>query len=143
MPVFDRFLTAVARPMPFGYLVSGGDTLTLRRLALHGFSPVPMADHSPPVPPEQFVLDSVARSTRPFQGHREVTLTGRWAGARTGGVDDPRLFVTTPSRGTLLMYLLEPESEDGFATWNGFDDAISRGRPYPVLRLPARGPADR
>jgi hypothetical protein len=71
-----------------------------------------------------------------------VTLTGHWASERAGGIDDPRLFVTTPSRGTLLMSLLEPESEDGFATWNGFDDALARGRPYPVLRLPASTPAD-
>jgi len=36
--------------------------------------------------------------------------------------------------GVLAAYLLEPASEDGVATWNLLDDALSAGRPYPILR---------
>ncbi len=35
----------------------------------------------------------------------------------------------------LAMYLLEPESDDGFTTWNVMDDWIGPGKNYPVLRI--------
>jgi hypothetical protein len=44
--------------------------------------------------------------------------------------------------GILATYLLEPESDDGFATWNVLDAFIERGREYPVVRIvqPVRAP---
>ena len=37
--------------------------------------------------------------------------------------------------GVLAAYLLEPASEDGFATWNQLDRELRRGRDAPILRL--------
>jgi len=34
------------------------------------------------------------------------------------------------------VFLLEPQSIDGLATWNFFDAAIEEGKDFPVLRLP-------
>jgi hypothetical protein len=42
---------------------------------------------------------------------------------------------TAQSRGTLIVYLLEPESDDGFATWNFFDRHVQKGGNYPVKRI--------
>ena len=42
---------------------------------------------------------------------------------------------TAQPLGTLAVYLLEPESEDGLAAWNFFDDHISPGSVFPVLRV--------
>jgi len=44
--------------------------------------------------------------------------------------------------GTLAVYLLEPESDDGLATWNLLDTALRRGAEFPVARLASipRGP---
>jgi hypothetical protein len=42
----------------------------------------------------------------------------------------------------LAVYLLEPESDDGFTTWNLFDQDLKKGGRYPVIRifdLPRRG----
>jgi hypothetical protein len=33
------------------------------------------------------------------------------------------------------VYLLEPESDDSFATWNFFDRHMQRGGKYPVKRI--------
>jgi hypothetical protein len=33
------------------------------------------------------------------------------------------------------VYLLEPESDDGFATWNFFDRHIQKGGRYPVKHV--------
>jgi hypothetical protein len=40
--------------------------------------------------------------------------------------------------GNLALYLLEPESDDGFARWGFLDGALKVGEPYPVLRIPGR-----
>ena len=42
--------------------------------------------------------------------------------------------------GTLAVYLLEPQSQDGLAAWNFFDDLISEGGEFPVMRV--RSPHD-
>jgi hypothetical protein len=31
--------------------------------------------------------------------------------------------------------LLEPESDDGFTTWNVFDPFLSLGAPHPIRRI--------
>jgi hypothetical protein len=49
----------------------------------------------------------------------------------------PKSFIvsTAQPRGALIVYLLEPESDDGFATWNFFDQDIRKGSRYPVTRI--------
>jgi hypothetical protein len=49
----------------------------------------------------------------------------------------PKSFIvsTAQPRGTLIVYLLEPESEDGFVTWNLFDSELKKGGRYPVTRI--------
>ena len=46
------------------------------------------------------------------------------------------LVVYTGQRlGNLLIYLLEPESDDGFARWEFFDRDVVIGEPFPVYRV--------
>ncbi len=47
------------------------------------------------------------------------------------------LFVQVAGRplAPLAMYLLDPESDDSFATWNQLDDRLHIGQPYPGLRI--------
>jgi hypothetical protein len=37
--------------------------------------------------------------------------------------------------GTLAVYLLEPESDDGLTHWGFFDDALQPGNDFPILRV--------
>ncbi len=46
---------------------------------------------------------------------------------------------TAQPLGDLAVYLLEPRSEDGLATWNFFDAELTVGGDFPVLRLPRAG----
>lgn len=82
-----------------------------------------------------YAIEDLEHAERPFQGHRLCTLrvkpqpVSRRLPAGT-------LVVRTAQRlGHLATYLLEPESPDGLAAWNVFDEALSRGGEYPVLRL--------
>ena len=46
------------------------------------------------------------------------------------------LLVPTAQRtGTLLVYLLEPHSDDGFCRWQFLDKLIQVGELYPVHRV--------
>jgi hypothetical protein len=135
MPVFDRFVPTLVRPIPAMYAFSRSDTALLARLQLHGIRTEQSSDVKAPL--EEFVVDSVAKSARPFQGHNEVRLTGHWqkvTSPATGGMIIVRM--DQPLR-RLAAYLLDPESDDGLATWNFFDASLVVGRPFPVMRVTA------
>jgi hypothetical protein len=141
MPVFDRFVPVLERPLPTAYLFSGADTALVSRLRRHGVE-VTRADAGPAAV-EELVVDSIVRSARPFQGHNEVRIAGHWR-LRPTPLPSNMLAVRTGQRlGRLAALLLDPESDDGFATWNAFDAELRVGAPFPVLRVPASGQAAR
>ena len=129
MPVFDRFVPTLVAPQAVGYLVDAADTAVLARLRLHDIRGVP----SDPLigPADEFVVDSIVRAPRPFQGHNEVRIVGRWRRMERTPYAGKVFVPGTP----LAMYLLDPESDDSVATWNLLDDRLRVGRPFPVLRV--------
>ena len=137
MPVFDRFVPTLTRPVVSEYVISGRDTATLRRLALHGVPAHPLGTATLPASLEEFVVDSVARSSRPFQGHLETRVLGRWRAVAAGAsIEDPYV-VEAMARTPLVMYLLDPESDDSFGTWDLFESRLAAG-VHPVRRVVAR-----
>jgi hypothetical protein len=82
-----------------------------------------------------FMIDSTVVSQRPFQGHREMRLVGKWR-KETRAIDPGSYFVdTSQPLGLLAVYLLEPQSDDGLVTWNYFDSQLRPGGLYPVLKV--------
>ena len=45
------------------------------------------------------------------------------------------LVRTAQPLGNLIVYLLEPESQDGLATWNFFDECLAGSDEFPVVRV--------
>lgn len=82
----------------------------------------------------------VRTAERPFQGHRLRAVRVNWrqeAHRPAGG--SFRVPVRQPL-GRVAVYLLEPESDDGVATWNFLDPWLAEGRDLPVVReRPAEG----
>ena len=93
---------------------------------------------------DEFVVDSIIRAPRPFQGHNEVRITGRWRHVQRTAMSQ-RVFIAAAGRleGALAMYLLDPESDDGFTTWGLFGDRLRVGEPHPVLRQRMGGSSGR
>jgi hypothetical protein len=136
MPVFDRFVPTLDRPVVGQYVISGRDTATLRRLALHGVAAHPIGG-ALPRSLEEFVVDSVVRASRPFQGHHEARVFGQWRPAtESASITDPYIVdaVANPS---LVMYLLDPESDDSFGTWDLYASPLAPG-VHPVRRVMLR-----
>ncbi|HET9012149.1 MAG TPA: M14 family metallopeptidase [Gemmatimonadaceae bacterium] len=133
MPVFDRFVSTLDVLEPLAYLVRATDTSIVARLRQHGLT----ARRFTPVsgPTDEFVVDSIVRAPRVFQGHNEVRVVGHWRRAaqppRGEWLTVPAVAPLTP----LVMYLLDPESDDSFATWNLLDAGLQVGQVYPVLRV--------
>jgi hypothetical protein len=136
MPVYDRFQPTLTATMPIAYAIppAVGDSLW-RRLALHGIAVDRLEDNGDATA-QAFQVDSIARASRPFQGHTEVQLFGSWTPPATRVLPAGTYVVRAAQPlGILAMYLLEPQSDDGFANWNVLDRVIAPGAEYPVVRI--------
>lgn len=134
MPVYDRFSPTLFAPPPFAYLLAPGDTQTVRLLRLHGVKVDSLAATQLAVA-ETFVADSAIASPRQFQGHRELRVVGRWMSEQRELRPGSYIVPTSQPLGSIIIYLLEPLSDDGLVTWNFYDDAFHSGGAYPVLRV--------
>lgn len=134
MPVYDRFVSTLDRAPPAAYVVAPQDTAVVALLRLHGIH-VDRSDSVWRARGETYTIDSVITSPRQFQGHREVRLKGRWE--RGFQVLPPGSFIVSTAQplGALAVYLLEPESDDGFTDWNFFDFDIRTAGHFPVTRI--------
>ena len=143
IPVYDRFTSTLDRLPPAAYVLAPAETAVVNLLRLHGVR-VDRSDSAWTARGEAFTIDSIIRSPRSFQNHHEVRLKGTWQ--RGLQPLPPKSFIvsTAQPRGALIVYLLEPESDDGFTTWNFFDADLKKGGRFPVTRifdLPRRGRA--
>jgi hypothetical protein len=125
---------------PFGYLVPGGDERLREALRLHDIrfeaAPVGKAFQG-----NAFFVSSVAHDFDPDCGvsPRQVTrVTGAWSPTRRKIEPDTLLISVAQPQGNLVVYLFEPESDDGLTTWGFFDSVLQTGKPHPVIRLPRR-----
>ncbi len=148
MAIYDRFDATVTRPAPWGYAIAPDDTSAVNLLRAHGIVLERLTSAWSGDAGTQFRVDSAAVAERPFQQHREVRLAGQW-------VDGQRVelaagtWIVRPAQplGVLVMYLLEPESDDGIVDWdvggrraggNGTAPVVRLARPVPTR--PAPGP---
>ena len=118
LPVNDRFVDSLTRPLPAGYYLppAAGEIAALLRL--HGIHVQRLtAEWTDTV---ETLVAQISWAPREFQGHHQVIIGGTWVTApRTlpGGT----YFVSTAQRlGRLVFSLLEPEG-NGLARWGAFD----------------------
>jgi len=134
MPVYDRFTSTLDRVPPAAYVIAPEDAAVVTLLRLHGVR-VDRSDSAWTARGETFTIDSIITNPRPFQGHHEVRLKGHWERGLQSLPPSSFIVSTAQPRGALIVYLLEPESDDGFAAWNFFDAHIQKGGKYPVKRI--------
>ena len=134
MPVFDRFKPTLFAPPPVAYAIAASDTQAVRLLRLHGIV-VDSLSAAASAQAGTFIADSAIFSPRAFQGHHEARVVGRWMSEPRDLPAGTYIVRTGQPLGILLVYLLEPQSDDGLVTWNFFDGALTSGAAYPVLRL--------
>ncbi len=119
IPVNDRFLDSLARPLPAGYFLPGAAGETAKLLRLHGIQVQRLlGDWADTV--EALTGTQMKWAPREFQGHHLLEVSGTWTRApRT--VPAGAYFVSTGQPlGRLVFALLEPEGF-GLARWGVFD----------------------
>jgi hypothetical protein len=119
--------------LPVAYLIpknAASDSI-LNRLRMHGIVVETLTSRLD-VNGLSFAIDSLVKSGRPFQGHSEVRLEGRWV-PNQHVVSEPGNYIVRTSQplGVLAAMLLEPQSDDGLTTWNFLDVVLD-----PMMKQP-------
>ena len=130
---------------PAAYYVPADLATVVDLLAAHGVDGAPL-DADATLDVEEFIVRTSSVADRPFQGHRERTVTGDWTPAERRVPADTLVVPINQPLGRLVFTLLEPRSDDGIVNWNLVDDRVSApGSAYPILRRladPGTGPQE-
>jgi len=88
---------------------------------------------------QRFAISNIRESEREFQKHKMKKYEGAY---ETVLMNIPAGTIRVPMNqplSRLVFALLEPESEDGVATWNFVDHVIGNGKFYPITKLIPEG----
>ncbi|MCH7960825.1 MAG: DPP IV N-terminal domain-containing protein, partial [Planctomycetes bacterium] len=136
LTIWDRHEVLVEVRRPFAYLIPADMSWLVELLQRHGVEVEELREDIE-LDVEAYRVEAVSRAERAFQGHHIVTIEAS-ASQTSRRVDAGTILVrTAQDLGNLVVYLLEPECEDGLAAWNYFDEWAQEGREFPVLRVPA------
>jgi len=137
MPVYDRFEPELQRVLPYAWIIRREHEALLEPLRRHGLF-IEQLDAPLRVLAERFVVDSAAQIPRSFDGPAETRLTGRWVSDSVSIESGSYVVRGGQPLGILALYLLDPESDDGLATWNFAAPWLRPGAHFPVDRVAAR-----
>ena len=122
---------------PAAYYVPADLAAVVDLLAAHGVDGAPL-DADATLAVEEFVVRASSVADRPYQGHRERTVTGGWTPVERAVPAGTLVVPLDQPLGRLVFTLLEPRSDDGIVNWNLVDDHVGApGSVYPILRRPA------
>lgn len=127
-----RFEATRSVSRPYAYVVPASLTNVIDNLKAHG---VEMETASGEASVEIYTIDSITRSRREFEGHHLVSVESTARVEKRALPANSMLIETAQPLGNLIVYLLEPESEDGLVAWNFFDDVLEEGAEFPVWRV--------
>ena len=136
MPDYGLFAATKSNEVPRAYIFKSeaGLKTIIAKLQAHGIA---IEELTEPLNAEveSFVIDSVNKAARAFQGHAEVKLKGRTQKEAINFPAGSILVRTTQPLASLIFYLLEAESDDGFVRWNFLDSYLEKGKTYPIYKL--------
>ncbi len=137
MPVFDRFEPTLRQRVPAGgWAFDGTQDRAVAVLRAHGVR-VERADSAAQLQAELFVADSVIVAPRPFQGHNEVRLEGRWRSTPRQLASGGYFVPANQPLALVALLLLEPQSDDGLANWGVVGRGMTAGSEFPIVRVTA------
>jgi zinc carboxypeptidase len=142
MPDYGIFAATKSLALPKAYLFRNEDGMKtmIAKLLAHGVAVEELTEPLT-VEVESFVIDDVKKAARAFQGHAEVKLKGRMQKETVQFPAGSILVRTSQPSASLIFYLLEAESDDGFVNWNFLDPYLEKGKTYPIYRTTAEANA--
>jgi hypothetical protein len=76
-----------------------------------------------------------ARQNGRYENFATTTLTGAWRTEQRSIARGSWVVSSAQPLAVLALYMLEPESDDGIATYTTFDPVLEQGSDFPVVRL--------
>ena len=136
---FARWTPALQVPRPYAYLIRSGTPNIADKLRDHG---VQLERLSTPM-----ALDVETATVRSIEGldrgaylnpggKPETQVRCAWSRERREFEMGDTVVRTAQPLGNLVVYLLEPESDDGLVAWHYLDDLLAAGAEIPIHRVP-------
>ena len=131
---YGRFEPTLSVAQPLAYLVPANQTKVLAKLRQHGVIMEELHETAK-IDVEVYRWKSLQNEKNEFQGHHIATAdVTSYTEAREVVAGTYRIKTDQPL-GKLIIYLLEPQSDDGFVTWNFFDEQFAPDTDFPILRI--------
>jgi hypothetical protein len=134
-----NFEATMESTIPNGYIIPAEFSALAENLILHGIK-VEKLTKSQNFKGELFQIEKFEIAKQAFQGHAMAQAEGNFiAASRSFKKGDYKVEMNQPLA-NLIFYLLEPQSDDGFLTWNFFDSYLEKknvnNQPvdYPVFK---------
>jgi hypothetical protein len=129
-----RFVPEVSVRRPWAYIIEPGLEHIVAKLRQHG---VVVESFAGDAIVEAYTIDDIRRVGREYQGRRRIRLEVEASLRRTSFSEGAFIVHTAQPLGTLAVYLLEPRSVDGLASWAFLEDHLDEGRRFPIHRVRA------
>lgn len=123
-------------PLPYAWLIKNDQPRIIDRLLRHGIE-VQTLTSDKNLQVEFDTVVNLLRSKSDFQKHKMMRIETVRDLKDFEAVKGSYVVRSAQPLGRLAAYLLEPESDDGFVTWNFFDRDLKKDAEFPVLRVPA------
>lgn len=129
--IFDRFVASETRSLPMGWRIPAEEVALIELLDKHGinFSRVERKGFARG---SHFVIEEKSIADRRYQGHRMVTLRGKWAHTLVPLLPGDVVVAAAQALGTLAFQIIEPDYPDSATTWGIISPGEKRS---PVMRL--------
>lgn len=131
--LWTHFRGTLSVPRPAGYYVPPALEAVIDKLRQHGVE-FELLSAARDVDVEVYRIDAFHFAPEPFQKHKlaDVEVTRRRERRR---IERGAAFVPTAQPlGSLAVYLLEPQCEDGLTAWNFLDEHLAVGADFPIVR---------
>jgi hypothetical protein len=136
---FAQFQPTVESTLPRGYIIPAAHSALALHLQQLGIR-VTKLSKGQTMKGDVFQIKKLQRSARKFEGHQMATAEGTFEKAsRKFQAGDYNVDLAQPL-GNLAFYVLEPQSDDGFITWNFLDSYLEKAGinnhavEYPVFK---------
>lgn len=135
-----KFNAEAESTLPHGYIIPKEFTALVDNLRKHGVVVTELTKNQK-FTGEVFSVEKYEKATRKFEGHFMARATGKFASATRSFKKGDFMVDLAQSLGTLAFYFLEPESDDGYLTWNFFDLQLEKAGTgnqsieYPVFKF--------
>jgi len=139
VPYIADYFPSKQLKFPYAYLITIKDKKLLENLKNHGIK-IEQLTKNKNLIAEQFIFEDIKPESRINQGHYLNIVEGRFETKEMNFKAGTYLVRTSQKLGSLIAYLLEPQSEDCLLKWNFFDRYLrpqwgNYYYPYPVYKV--------